>query len=598
MCTQSCLGERYRDRQMKCACGRESKFILTCRQCTKGLSCLFLADCSITLLLPESLHELSDLDLSTGRLYLILKFQNRFSSMYDRMQGPVLVSMLFGLADVFMNVTKSNCVWWVLSGCFGLASTCAIVCWGIFRIRTFIKSGDMSWVSSRPSSFQVLRADLKVRSTAKEKAFTLFLWWYQLRFKGDWKKDSVLAKWWGFLVANVTDSLWVYFAVRLVFKFYTAAVVNLLPGPVGSAMLSGFLFFEMIIIVINQPHRDNWQNRVHPITFLLNFLCSLGIFISVVLPTIPNAVIPEWLLGPLLMFMLVAATSLQLCLSLVETFSVGICALLGPTSAPAKSFAGFMWARFERIGLTRSSKRVNASLANTRSVSNASMVILTGKIDEDKKNKEMEANEKDIEANEIKGVTGSKRDQIRAEARCDAPYGMSNSARIVEASVHQEPTDAILFGGLFASTGVRRLQGNDIILTPQLKILRKALSPSCDTSEAREANDQDTDAGPTRPDKARLLEVVRNLNNSGVVTTAGEDAGGDAVQQLTWPGLPSLSSLWEPFAKTADADRTLGFPMSTLPQFAAGQMHERLELPHISTVPIPPRLETPKGGLP
>ena len=100
--------------------------------------------------------------------------------MFERLQGPVLISMLFGLADVFMDVTKSSCAWWVLSGCFGLASTCAIVCLGVFRIRSIMKAGEISWVASKASSFKALREDFKSSGDAKSKAFTLFLWWYQV----------------------------------------------------------------------------------------------------------------------------------------------------------------------------------------------------------------------------------------------------------------------------------------------------------------------------------------------------------------------------------------------------------------------------------
>ena len=434
---------------------------------------------------------------------------------------------------------------------------------------------------------------------------------YQVRFKGDWKKDSALAKWYGFLVANVTDSFWVYFSIRLVFKFYTAAVVNLFPGAVGCAMLSGFLFMEMIVVTCKQPHRDNWQNRVQPVTFLLNFLSSLGVTVSVVLPAIPDIELPEWLLDPMLMFMLVTATSLQLCLSLIESLSVGICGLLGPMSAPAGQFAGFMRARFERIGLTRSSKRVGASLSSMKSVNKAPVVILEVKSAGQEKSKEMEAMEEGVEVDGDIRVANGERGMSTADAQSNAAC---NSAAVTIKS--HEPKETVLF----ASSGVRMLHGNDLTLTAPVQTMDresalrhsavacKAASIICNTSEGSEGDVEKKVATKTQVDKScRLLEVVRRLNESGVTNTGGGGGEGyNGVQQPSWPRLPRLSGLQAPlisrFIGPSDDDdrqRVFGLAMPVLPASEQRQMMpERPEFPYVSVVPVAPKLEVPKGGLP
>ena len=220
----------------------------------------------------------------------------------------------------------------------------------------------------------------------------------------------------------------------------------------------------------------------------------------------------------------------------------------------------------------------------------------------------MAAIEESIDVEETEGTVNCDFELSRADTRRAAAYDADTGAGIIEIQAHQEPRDAILCGGLFMSTSARRLLGNDITLTPPIQAVdresaltaHRAASRLCNTSQTRAGIWDERGAAERQPDKTRLLEVIRNLNNSGVVATTGVGAGADDVQQLPFSGLSGgLSSLRASWVESADG--VLDVPMTGLAQFGPWQMRERwefAELRYVSIVQIPPKVETPKGGLP
>ena len=137
----------------------------------------------------------------------------------------------------------------------------------------------MVWVKSDVKSFSQFRQEVSSMVSVKNRALAWFQMWYTLRFAGDWKKDSAVAKFWGFLVANVTGSLWQFCVFKLISKLYAALVVNFAKGLSGGIMMTAFLALEGLIVAWSKPNRDHWQNIVGPCSIFCNRLSSAGKFI-------------------------------------------------------------------------------------------------------------------------------------------------------------------------------------------------------------------------------------------------------------------------------------------------------------------------------
>jgi len=78
---------------------------------------------------------------------------------------------------------------------------------------------------------------------------------------------------------------------------------------------------------VGTPYKDNYQNYISSLCSLLN---SVAV-ILVTLPTfVPLELLPSWIEGPIVMFLLTAATGLQLALSLlnpIKDFLVVLCSV-------------------------------------------------------------------------------------------------------------------------------------------------------------------------------------------------------------------------------------------------------------------------------
>ena len=271
-------------------------------------------------------------------------------------QGPVLVSQMFGIADVCLQHLTSTCMWWIIISSLGLFLIISFIACGVYRLRASMREGEMTWIKSQALGFSDIKHQEKSTTGMGRGVLACFQMGYMLRFAGDWKKDSTHAKFWGFLVGNVGESLWPFFAFKLLFKCYAALVVNFAAGTTGGMLVSGFLAVEGIIVMLKAPHRDNWQNIMQPLSVLCNMLSCLGLTLSVMLPSV------QWLEGPYIMYLLSAATALQLLILWYDSFISKIILALGNLAPVLCGLGTSMKTRFKRIALTRSAKQASAVL--------------------------------------------------------------------------------------------------------------------------------------------------------------------------------------------------------------------------------------------
>jgi|SouAtlMetagenome_1021521.scaffolds.fasta_scaffold31488_2 hypothetical protein len=88
------------------------------------------------------------------------------------------------------------------------------------------------------------------------------------------------------------------------------------PGTTGGILLAVFNIIESGTYAVGKPHIDNYENCV-------SSLCSVLNGAAVTLLTLPTFIAPEllpsWIEGPIVMFLLTAGTSLQLALSYLNS---------------------------------------------------------------------------------------------------------------------------------------------------------------------------------------------------------------------------------------------------------------------------------------
>jgi len=150
-------------------------------------------------------------------------------------EGPVVLTQVFGLCDVSLAMMTSACWIWQTVSAICLIFGIGIVAVGAYRIHTCIKACEIKWQKSNIKHPTKIREEFKQIASTTHKMSACFLIFFAMRFSGDWTKHSDKARFWGFLVANFSSTLWIYFSIKLAGKFLNAFVTNVIPGSFSAA---------------------------------------------------------------------------------------------------------------------------------------------------------------------------------------------------------------------------------------------------------------------------------------------------------------------------------------------------------------------------
>jgi len=183
-------------------------------------------------------------------------------------EGPVALTQVFGLCDVSLAMVTSACWIWSTVSALCLAFGIGIVAFGAYRIHTCIKAGEMKWKKSKIKHPTTIREEFKQIVSTKQKLSACFLIFFAMRFSGDWAKHSALARFWGFLVANFSSTMWIYFSMKLFGKLLNAFVTNVIPGSFSAAFFyTKCLFYHLrccLVMVLFTPYKTSLDHGFFP----------------------------------------------------------------------------------------------------------------------------------------------------------------------------------------------------------------------------------------------------------------------------------------------------------------------------------------------
>ena len=145
-------------------------------------------------------------------------------------EGPVMLTQVFGLCDVSLAMATSACWIWRTLSALCLIFGIGIVAFGAYRIHACIKAGTLTWDKSKIKHPAKIREEFKQISSTEHKISACFLIFFAMRFSGNWAKHDDMARFWSFLVANFSSTIWIYFSIKLFGKLLNAFVTNIIPG--------------------------------------------------------------------------------------------------------------------------------------------------------------------------------------------------------------------------------------------------------------------------------------------------------------------------------------------------------------------------------
>ena len=161
-----------------------------------------------------------------------------------------------------------------------------------------------------------------------EKVSQLFIYGMEIRFNGGWRKQGVEASFWGFLMGAYTDSFWAIFSWVLLKKMLAAINKNLLQGSHNAVINIVLYTLDLALFVFKHPFRDNMVNFSQMLAAASNLMAIIVAALPMILP---ENLVPEWIHGPVVMWITVAGTTvLTLAAALDPLWSaLGFVAVIG-----------------------------------------------------------------------------------------------------------------------------------------------------------------------------------------------------------------------------------------------------------------------------
>ena len=167
-----------------------------------------------------------------------------------------------GLLDVSFRSLASGCIGWMVLGCFGIAVIFASATWMMRAHSKDLRAG-LVYEPSDVKDIHELRESLKMLPGPKDRLKALFVWFYALRFSGDWTQPTKPGahELYGFPLRGAGGQA--YFVLLLILgKLFVALFVNIFPGKPASVFLCVYSGLSAISLALVCPYRDRLQNIV------------------------------------------------------------------------------------------------------------------------------------------------------------------------------------------------------------------------------------------------------------------------------------------------------------------------------------------------
>lgn len=146
------------------------------------------------------------------------------SSMLSQ-EGPAFVLQIFGLCDVCVKMVTTGCWYWMAIGIGTGSILIGFLCFGIYKSRVLVARGSVEFSPYPCRSLTILLKEARHTARCTTGLMVVAVGIHDMRFKGEWAKNSDSARHWGWLLSN-TGGLWLFFALAPARRILTSIVVN------------------------------------------------------------------------------------------------------------------------------------------------------------------------------------------------------------------------------------------------------------------------------------------------------------------------------------------------------------------------------------
>ena len=189
-----------------------------------------------------------------------------------------------------------------------------------YYVRHGVKKGSLTFEYNQSPGLGNLRSHVSKGKGLFAKAF--LVWTYTrstLHDKGSWQ-DNASSAYWGFLMSDYCDNMWVYSLWVLAKKLLMAVVLNLLDGAVNAAFASVIQILDLLLLLGMRPYVNRKTELTETIGGITNTLSFLSISIPIMAG--PEFEIPSWIGDLTSMLLATAATIISAAFSLLNPLAL------------------------------------------------------------------------------------------------------------------------------------------------------------------------------------------------------------------------------------------------------------------------------------
>lgn len=236
---------------------------------------------------------------------------------------PVFLCQYLAISDSAMKAAALNCtVSWAVYMCITVAFGVPVMFLGFaaYYVRHGVKKGNLTFEYNQSPGLGNLRSHVNKGKGLFAKAF--LIWTYTrstLQDKGSWE-DNASSAYWGFLMSDYCDTVWVFSLWVLAKKLLMAMVLNLLDGAVNAAFASVIQILDLLLLLGMRPYVNRKTELTETIGGITNTLSFLSISIPIMAG--PHFKIPSWIGDLTSMLLATAATIISAAFSLLNPLSL------------------------------------------------------------------------------------------------------------------------------------------------------------------------------------------------------------------------------------------------------------------------------------
>ena len=172
----------------------------------------------------------------------------------------------------------------------------------------------MQWAKCQLKTAQMLQDECE-NMRRSQRMYAYCQWYYAKRknMSGEWSLSTPRARFWSFCTDNFSTFAWQMLCMTMLSKFFSALILNCAPGVTGGFLMISFHLFEALLVFKMAPMKDNWQNYVHPLCYILN---ATSILLVALCSLLSHISIPQQ--SMIAMMIIVASTGIEMILILFD----------------------------------------------------------------------------------------------------------------------------------------------------------------------------------------------------------------------------------------------------------------------------------------